>query len=163
LDNDSDSDLDDSGSSKSGACAHSVSSSSSTVSEDEYITGTVTLGDTWEKECDFQSPNPNPKQLFEEHFTATNRSRRNLMGMQCTNIEVSTPLRAWRHISTNSLLDKIVKYANEYGVVHEKRWKDNSRKDIESLFSVLFISGIQKKRTNPQIGYLRIGYWIILW
>jgi hypothetical protein len=120
LDNDSDSDSEDSGSSKSGARAHYVSSSSSTGSEDEDITGNVTLGDTWEKECDFQSPDPNPKQLFEKQFTATSRSRRSLMGMQCTNIEVSTPLRAWRRIFTNSLLDKIVKYTNEIGVVHAK-------------------------------------------
>jgi hypothetical protein len=78
LDNDSYSDLEDSGSSKSGV--HSVSSSSSTRSEDEDITSTVPLGDTWEKECDFQPSDPNPTQRFEEHFTATGRSRRQRMG-----------------------------------------------------------------------------------
>jgi hypothetical protein len=41
-------------------------------------------------------------------------------------------------------LDKIVKYTNEYGVVHAKRLKDISREDLESFFSLLFISGIQK-------------------
>jgi hypothetical protein len=110
LDNDSDSDLGDSGSSNSGARDLSVSSSYSTGSEDEYITGNDTLGDTWEKECDYQLPYPNPKQLFEEIVTATSRSRRNLMGIQCMNIEVSTPLQAWRQIFTNSMLDKIVNY-----------------------------------------------------
>jgi Transposase IS4 len=50
---------------------------------------------------------------------------------------------------SNSLLDKIVKYTNEYGVVHAKRWKDISRKDLESFFSVLFISGIQKRKDKP--------------
>jgi hypothetical protein len=94
LDNDSDSDLGDSGSSKSGAGAFSLSSSSSTGSVDEAVEGIVTLGDTWEKDCDFQSTDPNPKQLFEEHFTATSQSRRNLMGLQCTSIQVSTPIRA---------------------------------------------------------------------
>jgi hypothetical protein len=63
LDNDLDSDfLEDSGSSKSGV--HSVSSSSSTSSEDEDITSTVPLGDTWEKECAFQPSDPNPTQRF---------------------------------------------------------------------------------------------------
>jgi hypothetical protein len=71
------------------------------------------------------------------------------MGLQCSNIEVSIPLRAWRQIFTNSLLDKIVKYMNEYRVVHAKRWKDISRKDLESFFSVLFILGIQKWKDKP--------------
>jgi Transposase IS4 len=152
LDNDSDSDSEDSGSSKSGV--HSVSSSSSTRSEDEDITSTVPLGDTWEKECEFQPSDPNPTQRFEEHYTATGHSRRQRMGLQCSNVEVSTPLRAWRQIFTNSLLDKIVKYMNEYRVVHAKRWKDISRKDLESFFSVLFILGIQKGRTNTSNWFL---------
>jgi hypothetical protein len=76
-------------------------------------------------------------------------SRRQRMGLQCSNIEVSTPLRAWRQIFTNSLLDKIVKYTNEYRVVHAKRWKDISRKDLESFFSVLFILGTLKRKDKP--------------
>jgi hypothetical protein len=47
-----DSESGDSESSQSGV--QSVSYSSSTSSEDEDITGTVPLGDTWEKDCDFQ-------------------------------------------------------------------------------------------------------------
>jgi hypothetical protein len=74
LDNDLDSDSEDSsGSSKSSV--HSVSSSSSTSTEDEDITSTVPLGDTWEKELDFQPSDPNPTQRFEEHFTATSHSQ----------------------------------------------------------------------------------------
>jgi Transposase IS4 len=148
LDNDPDSDSEDSGSSKSGV--HSVSSSSSTSSEDEDITSSVPLGETWEKECEFQPSDPIPTQLIEEHFTATGRTRRQRMGLQCSNIEVSTPLRAWRQIFMNSLLEKIVKkYMNEYRVVHAKRWKDISRKDLESSLSVLFILGIQKRKDKP--------------
>jgi hypothetical protein len=101
------------------------------------------------KEFDFQPSDPNPTQWFEEHFTATGCSQRQRMGLQCSNIEVSKPLRAWRQIFTNSLLDKIVKYTNEYGVVHAKRWKDISRKYLESFFSLLFISGIQKRKDKP--------------
>jgi hypothetical protein len=78
-------------------------------SEDEDITSTVPLGDTWVKEFDFQPSDPNPTQWFEEHFTATGRSQRQRMGLQCSNIEVCTPLRAWIQIFKNSLLDKIVK------------------------------------------------------
>jgi hypothetical protein len=46
-------------------------------------------------------------------------------------------------------LEKIVKYRNKYGVVHAKRWKDMTRKDLESFFAVLFISGIQKRKDKP--------------
>jgi hypothetical protein len=112
LDNGSDSDSGDLESSQSGV--QSVSSSSSTSSEDEDITSTIPLGGTWEKDCDFQPAEQHPTQQFEEHFTATGHSRWQRVGLQCSSIEVSTPLRAWRQIFTNSLLDKIVKYTNEY-------------------------------------------------
>jgi hypothetical protein len=52
----------------------------------------------------------------------------------------------------NTLLDNIVRYTNKYGLVHAKRWKDISRKDLESFFAVLFISGIQKRKDKPPIG-----------
>jgi hypothetical protein len=51
---------------------------------------------------------------------------------------------------------------HEYGLVHAKRWKDISRKNLESFFAILFILGNQKRKDNPQIGSWRIGYWRIL-
>jgi hypothetical protein len=92
LDNDSNLESEDWGSSQSSV--RSVSSSSSTSSEDEDITSTVPLGDTWEQECDFQLSEPHPTQRFEEHFTATGRSRRQRVGLQCSTIDVGTPIRA---------------------------------------------------------------------
>jgi hypothetical protein len=48
-------------------------------------------------------------------------------------------------------LDKTVKYTNEYGLVHAKRWKDISRKDLESFFAILFILGNKKGRTTLKL------------
>jgi hypothetical protein len=55
-------------------------------------------------------------------------SKRRRTGLQCSPIDVNTPIRAWREVFKNTLLDKIVRYTNEYG---------------------LFISGIQKRKDRP--------------
>ena len=47
------------------------------------------------------------------------------------------------------LLDKIVRYTNNYGQAKAKRWQDISRRDLEAFFAVLFISGIQKRKDKP--------------
>ena len=86
---------------------------------------------------------------FNEYQTASARSGRNKTGLQCLEMEVNTPIRAWRQIFQNHLLDKIVRYTNEYGQLHAKRWRDMTRKDLESFFAVLFISGIQKRKDKP--------------
>jgi hypothetical protein len=62
---------------------------------------------------------------------------------------VSTPIRAWKEIFKDKLLDKIVKYTNEYGQAHAKAWKDITRKDLLSFIAILFISGIQKRKDKP--------------
>jgi Transposase IS4 len=48
-----------------------------------------------------------------------------------------------------TLLDKIVRYTNKYGGANAKRWTDISKKELESFFAVLFISGIQKRKDKP--------------
>jgi hypothetical protein len=96
---------------------------------------------------------------FDEYQTASARSGRNKTGLQCLEMEVNTPIRAWRQIFQNHLLDKIVRYTNDYGQLHAKRWRDMTRRDLESFFAVLFISGIQKERTSLQIGGLITNCW----
>jgi DNA polymerase III epsilon subunit-like protein len=109
----------------------------------------VPLGDRWEQGSDFQPAVPLPMERFQEHFTSSGRSRRQRTGLQCSPIDVNTPIRAWREVFKNTLLEKIVRYTNEYGRVHAKRWSDISRKDLESFLAVLFISGIQKRKDKP--------------
>ena len=48
-----------------------------------------------------------------------------------------------------TLLEKIVRYTNEYGRANAKGWTDISKKELESFLAVLFISGIQKRKDKP--------------
>ena len=128
-------------------CDESVSSSPSTTEEIED--NDIPLGDTWDQGIEFQPIEPNPNQRFLEYYTSTSRTRSKRVGLQCSPIDVNTPIRAWREIFKNTLLEKIVRYTNEYGLLHSKRWKDISKKDLESFFAVLFILGIQKRKDKP--------------
>jgi DNA polymerase III epsilon subunit-like protein len=112
-------------------------------------TRNVPLGDQWEQNCDYTPSDPQPMARFEEYQTATAREKRNKTGLQVSPGLVNTPIRAWRQVFQTHLLEKIVKYTNEYGLVHSKRWIPINRKDLELFFSVLFISGIQKRKDKP--------------
>lgn len=119
------------------------------VPAEEVTTTIVPLGDQWEKDCDYSPVEPHPMERFDNYQSATARGGRSKTGLQCSPFDVNSPIRAWRQIFTHTILEKIVKYTNEYGVVHAKRWKDMTRKDLESFFAVLFISGIQKRKDKP--------------
>ena len=92
---------------------------------------------------------PHPMDCFQEHFTSSGRSQQLRTGLQCSPIDVNTPIRAWREVFKPTLLEKIVRYTNEYGRTHAKRWTDISKKELESFLAVLFISGIQKRKDKP--------------
>ena len=62
---------------------------------------------------------------------------------------MNTPIRAWRELFKNTILEKIVKYTNEYGRIHAKAWSDITRKDLEAFIAILVISGIQKRKDKP--------------
>jgi hypothetical protein len=111
--------------------------------------GVSPAGDKWEENFEFRPSCPLPSQLFQEHFTSSGCSKRQRTGLQCSPIDVNTPIRAWREVFKNTLLDKTVRYTNEYGRVKAKRWQDIERKDLEAFIAVLFISGIQKRKDRP--------------
>jgi hypothetical protein len=62
---------------------------------------------------------------------------------------VSTPIRAWRLIFTKNLLDKIVRYTNDYGEAKSKEWSDITRKGLEHFIAILFVTSIQKRKDKP--------------
>ena len=117
--------------------------------DDEEDDTTVALGNRWEADAEFDPLQPTPLELFEQHFTLNCRNQRKTTGLQCSPVDVATPAKAWRYLFTKSMLEKIVKYTNEYGVLHAKKWVDINRKDLESFLSILFISGIQKRKDKP--------------
>ena len=129
--------------------AGSAESQSSEEDEDEEAPSTVPAGNRWEDDVQYWPWNPTPAQKFLHHFTSLNRSQRNKTGLQCNPMDVSTPIRAWRQIFTKTLLDKIVKYTNEYGEAKAKDWSDITRKDLELFMAVLFVTSIQKRKDKP--------------
>ena len=94
----------------------SLSDDSSSTSESEEQTAPPVMtpsGDAWERNVNRPSV-PLPMARFEQHFTSPARSRRQQTGLQCSPIDVNTPIRAWREVFKNTLLDKIVRYTNQY-------------------------------------------------
>src|SRR5688500_2463102 len=61
------------------------------------------------------------------------------------------PIKAWQLIFTNTILEKIVKYTNNYGQLNggANKWSPVDWKDITNFFCVLFVAGIQKRKDKP--------------
>ena len=68
----------------------------------------VPLGDRWQENCDYSPTEPIPMERFTEQQHVTARSGRNKTGLQCLDMEVHTPIRAWRTIFQKNFLLKIV-------------------------------------------------------
>lgn len=127
-------------------------SSTSTVVPIEEVEEEVpdeALGDRWIDGGVFETPIPTPEEKFNMFCTSTTRREQQTIGLLVHPLDVNTPLKAWRGIFRESILQKIVRYTNEYGGIHSKDWIDIDRKDLECFFSVLFISGIQKRKDRP--------------
>ncbi len=92
--------------------------------------------------------------LFKEEFSKrvtrnSNNTEANqvlVTGIQCAVNSINTPMKSWRQIFTNSILDKMVRYTNEYGSLKHENWSNITRTDLTDFFAVLFITSIQKRK-----------------
>jgi DNA polymerase III epsilon subunit-like protein len=71
------------------------------------------------------------------------------LGLRVSPSIVNTPIRSWRQIFTNHLLNTIVKYTNEYGELNCKSWVPIDTDDLTDFISVLFLMSIQKRKDKP--------------
>jgi DNA polymerase III epsilon subunit-like protein len=126
----------------------SASYSSSSSSSDDEDENDVAQGDVWTM-GDYYPQQPTPMEEFNRYTSLPTRSVKHRLGVLCHPLSINTPIRAWRKIFTKAILDSIVKYTNDYGCVHAKRWSDVSKVDLESFIAVLFVSGIQKRKDKP--------------
>jgi hypothetical protein len=128
-------------------CDESVSSTSSTTEEEDN--NDIPLGDTWDQGIEFQPMEPNPSQRFVEYCTSTARNRCQRIGLQCSPIDLNTPIRAWREIFKNTLLDKIVRYTNEYGLLHSSDGKTFPRRTLNPFLLCSSYQESKKKKEKP--------------
>ena len=120
-----------------------------TEKEEEERTEPERTGvDTWEPNKKFYPKTP-PEQLFLSHVQSPSREARIKTGLVISHVSVNSPIKAWRSIFSNRILDTIVRYTNEYGSLKEKKWTDISRHDLEAFISVLFVMGVQKRKDKP--------------
>ena len=94
----------------------------------------------WEKNVDFDGYDAMGKfqEVFEKRNTRLSQGDRT--GLQCSVNSVNSPTKSWRQIFTNSILDKIVLYTNQYGEQRSKEWYPISRQDITDFIAILFLS-----------------------
>ena len=62
---------------------------------------------------------------------------------------VNSPTKAWRQIFTNAILNKIIKYTNEYGEKNHKNWIPVDRSDLMDFISILFLMSVQRRKDKP--------------
>ena len=115
--------------------------------EELSTTSDKALGDSWERDTEFDPPSPTPSQIFTEDFTR--RSTKIRTGLQCSKNSVNSPGKAWRAVFTNFILDKIVAYTNEYGDAMANRWTPVTRNDLMDFISILFLAAVQKRKDKP--------------
>lgn len=68
------------------------------------------------------------------------------VGLQVSPNSFNSPIKAWRHIFTDALLNKIVIYTNDYGGENCSHWQSITKYDLTDFFSILFITSIQKRK-----------------
>jgi DNA polymerase III epsilon subunit-like protein len=119
------------------------------VSDDSSDEDIAALGDYW-RSGDFYPPR-DPQELFAEYSTSSNRSAKLKTGLQVPSSYANSPIKAWRLIFTNTILEKLVKHTNAYGELNAGPdvWTPINKKDLTDFFAVLFIMGVQKRKDKP--------------
>ena len=115
-------------------------------------------GNQWSR-GDFE-PDQQPQELFEEQFTTTiNRSGRTTTELQVPPGYANSPIKAWRLIFTNTILERLVE---EYGNLNvgKDKWSDIDQKVIiDFLRPVCDGNRIQKGRISQTTVSLMTQYW----
>jgi hypothetical protein len=91
-----------------------------------------------------------PNKKFQQVFQSQNHSGVLRTGVQLSPIQANSPLKSWRLIFTNNILEKIVRYTNAYGKLHTDDWQDIDQTDVTDFISTfLFAMSIQRRKDKP--------------
>ena len=83
------------------------------------------------------------------------------VGIQCSKNSANTPSKAWRQIFTESLMNKIISYTNDYGQAKCKEWVPINKSDLMDFISVLSFQEYKSERMPHQTGFRTHQYAII--
>ena len=102
----------------------------------------------WEKNTNFTGVDSKTKfrETFQNINTRNASKQPTRLGLQLAINTVNSVMKSWRYIFTDHILNKIVKYTNNYGGTYCKDWNDLCKTDITDFFSILFITSIQKRK-----------------
>ena len=101
----------------------------------------------WSLNTSFEGVNSREK--FEHEFARPDtRSIQggSRIGLQASVNSVNSPIKSWRYIFTDGILNKIVRYSNDYGAEHCPKWREITRQDLTDFIAVLFIVSVQKRK-----------------
>ena len=89
---------------------------------------------------------PNVKGRYDDVFTRETRGHSDHLhpGLKISKNTVNSPLKSWINIFTEPLLNKIVRYTNDYDQEKCSRWTYITVGDLKDLIAILFLAGIQK-------------------
>ena len=92
------------------------------------------------------------KKFATEFSRRDTRSNQGLgrIGLQASINSVNSPIKAWRHIFTDGILNKVVRYSNAYGDEHCPKWEDITKRDLTYFIAVLFIVSVQKRKDKSK-------------
>ena len=120
----------------------------------EFDDRTNEFSSNWEMNEAFKGVDSKEKfhEYINQNRTRSSSNNRNIprLGPQPSKSSINSPIKAWRFIFTESILNKIVKYTNDYGDVYCKDWNDITRTDLTDFFAVLFITSIQKRKDKTR-------------
>ena len=102
----------------------------------------------WHRNTNFTGFDSKSKfcETFQNINTRNAKTQPTRLGVQVAFNSVKSVMKSWRYIFTDHILNKIVKYTNDYGGTYCKDWNDLCKTDITDFVSILFIASIQKRK-----------------
>ena len=129
---------------------------SDTSSEDEVVL--TPSGDAWQKDANY-SPLEAPLEKFQDNFMSTGQSRRMKTGLQCSPIDVNTPIWAWREVFKIQSSKRSSVTPTSTDNFMPKGGKTSVRRILSHSLRCSSCLPFKNKKTSHHIGFRIIVFW----